>query len=287
MGCTENEAELMVKEWIEFRKAQSWTYSTEETQKWIPLLMPQHSVFLSKFNIAKFPITNQEFRIFWQNGGYEEERWWNPAGIAWLNRSTEDEEKMSLEKWQRRNDRTEPAFWNDPKLSIPNRPIVGVTWFEAMAYCTWLSEQLQLSGELPYGYVVRLPTEAEWEKAARGTDGRLWPWGNEWKDGYTNTNEANWLTTSSVGVFYADVSHYGAFDLVGNIREWCHSLLAEYPYNPRDGRENIDTDGRRVARGGYWVRGRYSTRCAYRRRYLQDVHHDGLGFRVVVGPKLD
>jgi len=200
MGCTEDELRLILEEMREFYQARSWHYSIEEAEEWRRESLPKHSVFLPSFRIGKFPITNQQFRVFWQSGGYHETRWWSTAGLAWLDRSIEDEEKMNLDKWQRRNGRTEPAFWNDPQLGILNRPVVGVTWFEAMAYCAWLNEHLQLAGEIqiPDGYVVRLPTEAEWEKAARGTDGRCWPWGNEWNDNYANTYGTNLLTTVSV-----------------------------------------------------------------------------------------
>ncbi len=230
MGCTENEAALILKERKEFYQAQSWNYFPKMDQKWFRQVL-SHPVFLPKYFISKFPITNQQFRVFWKSGGYEEKKWWSAAGLAWLNRSPEDEETMNLDKWHRRNCRTEPAYWNDPKLGIPNRPVVGVTWFEAMAYCVWLTEQLQSTEKLSDGYVARLPTEAEWEKAARGTDGRCWPWGNEWKDNYTNTRATNFLTTSVVGIFYADISPYGALDMAGNIIEWCYSLSTEYPYN--------------------------------------------------------
>jgi formylglycine-generating enzyme required for sulfatase activity len=290
MGCTEEEVELILQEKKEFYQKQSWNYSPEDYQRWIQLArqaLPQYSVFLPMFSIGKFAITNQEFHVFWRSGGYQEKKWWSTDGFAWLNRSSEDEEKMKLEKWRRRNGRTEPAFWNDSKLGIPNRPVVGVTWFEAMAYCAWLNEQLQLAGALPNGYVARLSTEAEWEKVARGTDGRFWPWGNEWKDNYANTRETNLLTSSSVRVFYTDMSQFGAFDVAGNVVEWCHSLLAPYPYSSRDGRENFNTDDWRVLRSSSWYLGKYAAHCAYRRSYPPDAHLDGLGFRVVIAPKLD
>ncbi len=287
MGCTEEEVELIIEERKAFFQANALNYLPEESRKWIRQFLPRHSVFLPKFHIRKVPITNQEFRVFWHSGGYEEKRWWSIAGIAWLNRNSEDEEKMNLDEWRRRNGRTEPAFGLDSKLGIPNRPVVGITWFEAMAYCAWLTEQLKLSRELPEGYVARLPSEAEWEKAARGTDGRNWPWGYEWEDNYANTHKTSLLTTSSVGIFCTDKSPYGVLDMAGNTTEWCHSLLAKYPYNPKDGRESIDTDEVRVLRGSACNLGEHSSWCAYRRSLSPDFHHFGLGFRVVIGPKLD
>jgi len=117
---------------------------------------------------------------------------------------------MDLDKRERRNGRTEPAYWNDAKLSIPSRPVVGVTWQEATAYCAWLNERLCDSEELPDGYVVRLPTEAEWEKTARGVDGRPWPWGSSWEENHANTYETNLLTTTSVGILPVGASPWGA-----------------------------------------------------------------------------
>jgi len=291
MGSTEEETELMLKERTEFYQAHSQNYSAEDIQRWLQRIrrsLPQHSIFQRGFHIGKFPITNQQFHVFWQTGGYQEKKWWGKVGLAWLNRSPKDEEKLNLNEWRRRNSRTEPAFWNDHKLGIPNRPVVGVTWFEAMAYCAWLSEQLQSSNELPDGYLVRLPTEAEWEKAARGNDQRSWSWGNEWKDNFANTHVTNLSTTSSVGTFNADVSPCGALDMAGNVTEWCHSLSVKFPYDSKDGRENVEvTNEKRTVRGGAYNLGWYSAHCVYRREFLPDHHHAGLGFRVVIGPKLE
>ncbi len=287
MGCTEEEVEFIWQEMKKFYEERSWSWknSPEDVQRWLRLALPKHAVSLSKFVIGKFPITNHEFRSFWKCGGYQEKRWWSAAGIAWLNRSPE--ENFDLEKTRRRNNRTEPAFWHDDQWGVSNRPVVGVTWFEAMAYCAWLTEQLRSSGQFPEGYVVRLSTEAEWEKAARGTDGRYWPWGNQWNDDHGNTHAGGLLTTSSVGIFPKGASPFGVLDMAGNVREWCHSLLVAYPYDSRDGRESINSEERRATRGGMWLQGKYSACCAYRRHYPPDRYHDGLGFRVVIGPKLE
>jgi len=194
---------------------------------------------------------------------------------------------MDLDKRERRNGRTEPAYWNDAKLSIPSRPVVGVTWHEATAYCAWLNERLCDSEELPDGYVVRLPTEAEWEKTARGVDGRPWPWGSSWEENHANTYETNLLTTTSVGILPVGASPWGALDMAGDTKDWCNSLMAAYPYDPRDGRENVESGGMRAVRGGMTYIGRYSARCTHRRHHPPTFHFDGLGFRVVIGPKLE
>ena len=99
------------------------------------------------------------------------------------------------------------GFSSDLRWGIANRPVVGVNWYEAMAYAAWLAEQLSR----PF----RLPTEAEWERAAAGRQRRRYPWGDEWRDGITNTQEAGIGYTSAVGAFPRDVTPEGIFDLFG------------------------------------------------------------------------
>lgn len=113
---------------------------------------PQHKLKLPSYQFGKYPVTNAEYQRFVEAGGYNDQRWWTKAG------------------WRKKEERewTEPR-WDDSFFNKPNQPVVGVTWYECVAYCTWLSAET--------GLQYRLPTEAEWEKAARGVDGRQYPWG--------------------------------------------------------------------------------------------------------------
>lgn len=191
-------------------------------------------------------------------------------------------------------------------MGIDNRPVVGVTWYEAVAYCNWLTKQLQVTGcsfrvvregkletaSLEPGTVlIRLPTEAEWEKAARGARGLRWPWGNEWREGAANTEEAGIEETSAVGAFPAGASPCGALDLAGNVWEWTASRWGRgsllrpdygYPYDPHDGREEVDGPDLRVVRGGSWDDDQWFARCACRFRDVPVGFDDSVGFRVVL-----
>jgi formylglycine-generating enzyme required for sulfatase activity len=166
-----------------------------------------------------------------------------------------------------------------------DHPVVNVSWEDAMAYCQWLNNLL--IAELPSGLVLRLPTEAEWEKAARGTDGREYPWGNGFDKNKCNTSESGKGSTTSMG-FYSPQgdSSYGCADMNGNVWEWTHSLKKAYPYNVMDGREDEKAPGARMLRGGSFLHGLRRARCASRSDL--DIHYfnDRIGFRVVASPVL-
>jgi formylglycine-generating enzyme required for sulfatase activity len=164
-----------------------------------------------------------------------------------------------------------------------NHPVVWVSWKDMMAYYEWLNQIL--NPEIGYRNLhVRLPTEAEWEKAARGTDGREYPWGNTFDKNKCNTREGGKDGKTPVGLYSPQGdSPYGCADMSGNVGEWTHSLYKPYPYRVNDERENEETSAARVLRGGSFVDYERNTRCAYRDSYV-DFPSTLRGFRVVVSP---
>jgi formylglycine-generating enzyme required for sulfatase activity len=175
-------------------------------------------------------------------------------------------------------DHDQPEHWESVQLagSERNHPVVNVTWHDVQAYCQWLTS---LTGK---HYCP--PTEAEWEKAARGTDGRIYPWGDQWDPTRCNTREAGTARTSPVSAHPDGASPYGALDMAGNVAEWTFSLFREYPYDPDDGREDPKPQGddRRVLRGGSAEYPKERARCASRNWLGQDFCWCFVGFRVAL-----
>jgi formylglycine-generating enzyme required for sulfatase activity len=151
--------------------------------------------------------------------------------------------------------RREPYYWHDSRLNQPNQPVVGVNWYEAMAYAAWLG---RVTGQ---GY--SLPTEAEWEWAARRNE-RRYPWPGDWDPNRCNWRASRLNRPNPVGVYPHGATPEGLHELAGNVYEWTLSLYRAYEYDPGDGREDPDVDGRRVVRGGSWYTDRNTVRCAYR-----------------------
>jgi formylglycine-generating enzyme required for sulfatase activity len=142
----------------------------------------------------------------------------------------------------------QPEGWFNRRLpGKENHPVTGVSWNGAVAYCDWLSKVI--------GRMYRLPTEAEWEKAARGPRGLRYPWGNNWVDDYCNVANSE---TTSVDKYPNGASPYGCLDMLGNVQEWTSTLWGSesqqnafpYPYKPDDRREDLHSDGFRIHRGG-------------------------------------
>ena len=162
--------------------------------------------------------------------------------------------------------------------------MVYVSWYDAVAYCNWLAE---VTGK-PYN----LPSEVEWEKGARGSDGHIWPWGDQWDAGRCNSIESGPDDSTPVGAYPTGASPYGLLDMAGNVWEWTRSLWGEdfdnpsfkYPYDLADGREDSGASGgvRRVLRGGAFTRSRGYVRCAYRGRSYPHPRHKNYGLRVML-----
>lgn len=171
-----------------------------------------------------------------------------------------------------------PIVWRDaqPAKHLHDYPVVDVSWEDAHAFCAWLNETTRQNA----GSRFRLPTEAEWERAARGTDGRTFPWGNTWDDALANTREAGLANTSVIGAFPRGVSPAGCLDMAGNVWEWTSSLDRAYPYDPRDGREDAGAAGRRILRGGCYANPHGYARAACRFRLAPTVRNEFLGFRL-------
>jgi formylglycine-generating enzyme required for sulfatase activity len=298
---------------------------------------PQHEVSLAPFSLGQFPVTNAEYRCFIEAGGYQDERWWEmPAARRWrkgegtgegikanwcdwrnkFRRKKDLLERIAGEQawsdetfksWrdycsmddaafeamlkQRFPDQqfTYPKYWKDSAFNVPSQPVVGVCWFEAQAYCAWLSSQTSQ----PF----RLPTEAEWEAAARGQEGRRYPWGEMFDPTCCNALESKLRRTTPIGVFpsgdtpisaissslAAQLDIQGLADMSGNVWEWVSSRYSPYPYQAGSGREDVAAEGRRVLRGGSWIDNGRDVHSADRYGDALDNRNYDVGFRLVLG----
>jgi formylglycine-generating enzyme required for sulfatase activity len=232
-----------------------WRAEKGSRREQIEWEMPQHEIDLAEYVIGRYPVTNAEFARFVDDKGYETREYWTDAG--WWQKQNED--------WKR------PRLWDDRQWNDPSQPVVGVSWYEALAYCNWLAART--------GKPCRLPTEAEWEKAARGADGCRYPWGNDWAPARCNNKEDGPGRTTPVGQYPNGDSSYGVGDLVGQVFEWCQSKSADYPYEAQDGREDLEGGDSRILRGGSWKNGAMQCRCGYRDGDVPWARSSYKGFR--------
>jgi formylglycine-generating enzyme required for sulfatase activity len=206
------------------------------------------------YSIAKYPVTNAQFAKFIEAGGYGERKWWTDAG--WEQRQTDG--------W------TEPRYWQDSKWNGTEQPVVGVSWYEAVAFCLWLSDAT--------GEKIMLPTEEQWQYAAQDGEGRDYPWGNEWDCTRCNNsvNPCDSNVTTPVRAYEGKGdSPFGVVDMAGNVWEWC---LTDYENKTNDVNS---TATYRVLRGGSWyINGTVSFRCGYRGRNNPHSGNNGWGFRL-------
>ncbi len=243
-----------------------------------PEEFPQHTVSLPTYQIGKYEVTRGEYRKFIEAGGYGNPKYWSAAG--W--------------KWKERTKRREPDHWaaeqewighghDHPRfIQTDQHPVVGVTYYEAEAYCKWAGG--------------RLPTEAEWEKASRWDEqnqhANIWPWGDAWDPEKSNNADDHHAAgggyrknqSAPVGSYPTGASPYGCMDMVGNAYEWVADWAKSYPGSAQPFDHTNET---RFARGGCWDDGPTSVRCAYRGWALPPESSgtgqgdsDYLGFRV-------
>ncbi len=213
--------------------------------------------FLAEYYIDIYPVTNADYKKFVEAGGYKKKKYWTEEGWGWI-------QKEGHKK---------PKLWDDEKYEAFNRPehpVVGVSWYEAWAYAEWARK--------------RLPTELEWEKAARGVDGREYPWGDAFDSSRCNTKESRIRSTTPVTRYETGKSPYGCYDMAGNVWGWTSSLRKEYPYKAEDGRENPKAKGFRVLRGGSWGSSAEIARTSLRNRDDPDDRYIYIGCRCAKTP---
>ena len=261
--------------------------------------------------MSRYPVTNAQFAEFIKAGGYQEARYW-PEAIA--------EKFWQNGKFKGRYDnafREQPHDHGAP-LNFSNHPVVGITWYEALAFARWLNEFCRNRNWLGGNMSVQLPSEAEWEKAARGGleispdfviaslcefsanklvsrqknlhFQRRYPWGDQAEPNFANCSETGIGATNAVGCFPGGASPYGCEEMSGNVWEWTRSLWEASPYpadeKERAARENLGApqDALRVLRGGSFFHDNSGVRCGSRGRNDPDDWGRGIGFRLSARP---
>lgn len=219
---------------------------------------PARQVFVNEIDMANMPVTVGQYETFVESDAYQQERWWSKPGWEWYHGQSDG--------WGREN-RKIPDAWTIQKRRI-SHPVVGISYFEAEAYCNWLSFYKKK--------VIRLPDEKEWEYAARGSDSRPYPWGEEFDPVLTNTLESERFDTVEAATMDTDASPFDVHDMAGNVQEWTSSL-----YEPLPG-ELFPSGDLHVSRGGSFNDTSYGARTSYRRAYPPGYFFSFLGFRVVV-----
>ncbi|MFK7908039.1 MAG: formylglycine-generating enzyme family protein [Chitinophagales bacterium] len=195
---------------------------------------PIHQVWVDAFEIAKYPVTNKEYAVFLELTAYKT-----------------------------------PPFWNAPKFSHPDQPVVGINWYDANAYCKWLSDRL--------GRNFRLPTEAEREKAARGgLKASEYPWGNELPENHLGGRNAE---LDSIGVEVPN--GFGLYNMSAGVHEWCSDFYDASYYEVSEYRnpKGAESGHRYSSRGGSWRHRIRFSRCAARSSVPADKQYNDFGFR--------
>ena len=302
--------------WIEIPAGPFTMGSAPEDEQAYDDERPAHRLALPRYYIGRYPVTNAQYALFLADGGYLNPDFWTPEGWAWREGAEADlsgiddpDFRRQYKEWLARRPagrRDRPFWWDDPRWGAPTRPVVGVCWFEALAYCRWLQEQFRRSGHVlrvwkrqrvrprtlrDGGYVVRLPSEAEWEKAARGSEGLRWPWGDRWQEGrvkHGRSRPERDLPGRHIPQWRQPLwrAGYGGQRLgvdAESLGQDVSGARLSVPLRTRGRPRGIDRSGPAC---GAWrvvdtIIRRYA-RCAVRIGYEPDYFDDVIGFRVVV-----
>ncbi len=274
---------------------------------------PRRLIAVAPFAMGRFLVTNAEYRDFVSAGGYANERWWaGEVAKGWVKGDADTVDAMSTlwadtvetyhgkelrdgaidhtrlpeEARKRCGTRSQPFYWGKrASLDHNNQPVVGINWWEAQAYCAWLTASGQADGWLSGDCVVALPSEREWEYAARGEgQEREYPWGDDWDDDLAHlwTGALRLRATTPVGCYPDGQSRNGILDLVGNAWEWLEDLKLPYDATWDSQRLSRDSLEDRAIRGSSWYNTRAYARCAARFVDRPYNFYPDLGFRVVV-----
>jgi formylglycine-generating enzyme required for sulfatase activity len=228
--------------------------------------IPGFELEIRSFSISKYPITQSQFKAFIDaDDGYFNDQWWSTEGLKWRDKVDPNTQSHNLP---------------------PNSPRIEVRWHEARAFCDWLGNKLNKK--------IRIPTEPEWEKAARGNDNRIFPWGNKFISDFVNFSGVGIGRPSPVGCLIFENTPWGddgPWDMVGNTWEWCTTICEKqagikypYPYAPDDGREELEKPDEymRILRGGCYSNSPFFVRVSYRGRDKPSVRLPYEGFRIVM-----
>lgn len=268
---------------------------------------PIKSITLASFYISKYPITNKQFGLFIENGGYDNENYWTEEGWNWVRgadipyfqksevgRYPEDREQRYRNWLNARTieHRKAPFWWNEEPWNFSNRPVVGITWYEAVAYCKWLNSFFVSNKLFEYlgfpvsKYEIVLPDVEEWEKASRGPKNYKYPWGNQLrkKQLKANIDVLKLNQTSAVGLFPESKSGYGILDAAGNVYEWIATGVkkedtGEYK---RALDSSLDKPIERMVKGGAWNFEYNRTECASDDWDYPVIFDQNTGFRPII-----
>jgi formylglycine-generating enzyme required for sulfatase activity len=257
MGISKSQAEKLAKEFYASSPASPGVFFAE---------VPEHKVKLKSFGIMRTEVTNAEYKQFVDAGGYTRAEYWSEL-VNLKNLNADAVGFALVETWVDQTGHLGPATWSNGTFPAGKdaHPVEGVSYFEAAAYAKWKK--------------ARLPTEAEWEYAARGADGRIYPWGNQPEVWLKLANAQT--STTPVGSLPEDKSAFGLFDMARNVAEWTSSVYAPYQDSPLPALEAPDANFG-VARGGMVGSAADQMRTTWRRRLSRLERRTGVGFRLAV-----